>query len=59
MSRPAGAPARLNDERGTTIFLTGDTHLTGVYESDDGFEARPERSGRLVYLVSMNLYLFT
>jgi hypothetical protein len=25
---------------GTTIFLTGDTHLTGVYEGDQGFEAR-------------------
>ena len=26
--------------RGTTIFLTGDTHLTGVYDSEGGFEAR-------------------
>jgi len=26
--------------RGTTIFLTGDTHLTGVYQSGDDFEAR-------------------
>ena len=25
---------------GTTIFLTGDTHLTGVYDSDGDFEAR-------------------
>jgi phosphodiesterase/alkaline phosphatase D-like protein len=25
---------------GTTLFLTGDTHLSGVYEGDDGFEAR-------------------
>jgi hypothetical protein len=25
---------------GTTLFLTGDTHLTGVYEGDGGFEAR-------------------
>ncbi len=25
---------------GTTLFLTGDTHLTGIYEADDGFEAR-------------------
>ncbi len=25
---------------GTTIFLTGDTHLTGVYESGRSFEAR-------------------
>ncbi len=25
---------------GTTIFLTGDTHLTGVYEADGDFEAR-------------------
>jgi hypothetical protein len=25
---------------GTTIFLTGDTHLTGVYESGGAFEAR-------------------
>ena len=25
---------------GTTLFLTGDTHLTGVYEGEDGFEAR-------------------
>ena len=25
---------------GTTIFLTGDTHLTGVYDADRGFEAR-------------------
>ena len=25
---------------GTTIFLTGDTHLTGVYEGDEGFECR-------------------
>ena len=30
------------DERvsGTTIFLTGDTHLTGVFDSDGRFEAR-------------------
>jgi alkaline phosphatase D len=26
--------------RGTTIFLTGDTHLTGVFDSDARFEAR-------------------
>ena len=26
--------------RGTTIFLTGDTHLTGVYDSEGSFEAR-------------------
>ncbi|MGH2499270.1 MAG: alkaline phosphatase D family protein, partial [Candidatus Limnocylindria bacterium] len=26
--------------RGTTIFLTGDTHLTGVYDADGDFEAR-------------------
>ena len=25
---------------GTTIFLTGDTHLTGVYDADGDFEAR-------------------
>ena len=25
---------------GTTIFLTGDTHLTGVFDSDGRFEAR-------------------
>jgi phosphodiesterase/alkaline phosphatase D-like protein len=25
---------------GTTVFLTGDTHLTGVYDSDGRFEAR-------------------
>ena len=25
---------------GTTLFLTGDTHLTGVYEGDEGFEVR-------------------
>jgi alkaline phosphatase D len=25
---------------GQTIFLTGDTHLTGVYEGEDGFECR-------------------
>ena len=25
---------------GTTIFLTGDTHLTGVYDSGGDFEAR-------------------
>jgi hypothetical protein len=25
---------------GTTIFLTGDTHLTGVFDSDERFEAR-------------------
>jgi hypothetical protein len=25
---------------GTTLFLTGDTHLTGVYDTPDGFEAR-------------------
>jgi phosphodiesterase/alkaline phosphatase D-like protein len=25
---------------GTTIFLTGDTHLTGVYDADGRFEAR-------------------
>lgn len=28
------------DVGGRTIFLTGDTHLTGVYEGEDGFEAR-------------------
>jgi len=26
--------------RGTTIFLTGDTHLTGVYDTEGSFEAR-------------------
>jgi hypothetical protein len=25
---------------GTTLFLTGDTHLTGVYDGEEGFEAR-------------------
>ncbi len=25
---------------GTTLFLTGDTHLTGVHDGEDGFEAR-------------------
>ena len=25
---------------GTTLFLTGDTHLTGVHEGEDGFEVR-------------------
>jgi hypothetical protein len=25
---------------GTTLFLTGDTHLTGVHDAEDGFEAR-------------------
>ena len=26
--------------RGTTLLLTGDTHLTGVYDAKDGFEVR-------------------
>ncbi len=26
--------------RGTTLLLTGDTHLTGVYDAEDGFEVR-------------------
>src|SRR4051812_14054157 len=26
---------------GKTIFVTGDTHLTGVYDKDGHFEARP------------------
>ena len=25
---------------GSTLFLTGDTHLTGVYEGDKGYEVR-------------------
>jgi hypothetical protein len=25
---------------GATLFLTGDTHLTGVYDADDGLEVR-------------------
>ena len=29
-----------NRVAGTTIFLTGDTHLTGVFDSDGRFEAR-------------------
>ena len=28
------------DVSGTTIFLTGDRHLTGVYDTDEDFEAR-------------------
>ena len=30
---------------GKAIFLTGDTHLTGVYEDERGFEARPAPIG--------------